>query len=336
MQHKASFVFLLVLLALPAKGSTAVLDQSPVIDMHVHAMRRSLKAPIVACSGDQPVIYPAVDLAKPKMSVMLEICARPLHSAIAPAELRDRTIAELRAHNVRRAVVIAELDALDQWVVRAPEMIIPASVPLDGNGPPDLTALSRAQADHKVAIFAELETQYIGASADDPRFEPFWALAERLDVPVGIHLGDGMPRIGSSSRDRYRAALTSPFQLEAVLIRHPRLRLYVMHAASPLIDEMIAMLFRYPSLYVDVAANDWSTPRARFYDELKRLVDAGFGERILFGSDQTLFPQAIGLAIATINDAPFLTNVQKRAILYDNAARFLRLSKADIARDHAK
>ena len=76
-------------------------------------------------------------------------------------------------------------------------------------------------------------------------------------------------------------------------------------------------------------------PRAQFNDQLKRLVDAGFSKRILFGSDQTIWPEGIGLAIATINEAVFLTAEQKRDILYNNAARFLRLSKEEIARDHA-
>jgi uncharacterized protein len=38
------------------------------------------------------------------------------------------------------------------------------------------------------------------------------------------------------------------------------------------------------------------------------------------------WPQAIGLAIETIEAAPFLTPAQKRDILYNNAARFLRLT----------
>jgi predicted TIM-barrel fold metal-dependent hydrolase len=37
-----------------------------------------------------------------------------------------------------------------------------------------------------------------------------------------------------------------------------------------------------------------------------------------------------------IEDAPFLTAAQKRDILYNNAARFLRLSKEEIARHHSK
>ncbi len=95
----------------------------------------------------------------------------------------------------------------------------------------------------------------------------------------------------------YRASLTSPFLLEDVLRKHPKLRIYVMHYASPLVDEMIAMMFTHPNLYVDVSCNNWGFPRAQFHDALKRMVDAGFGKRIMFGSDQMYWPDAIGEAI---------------------------------------
>jgi hypothetical protein len=78
-------------------------------------------------------------------------------------------------------------------------------------------------------------------------------------------------------------------------------------------------------VYVDVAQNDWGFPRKHFYSQLRRLVDAGFGKRILFGSDQMIWPDTIGLAIETIESADFLTEEQKRDIFYNNAARFLRL-----------
>jgi predicted TIM-barrel fold metal-dependent hydrolase len=36
-----------------------------------------------------------------------------------------------------------------------------------------------------------MTTQYEGVEPDDPRLEPYWALAEKLDVPVQIHVGTG-------------------------------------------------------------------------------------------------------------------------------------------------
>ena len=87
---------------------------------------------------------------------------------------------------------------------------------------------------------------------------------------------------------------------------------------------------------MDIAQNNWGFPREHFYGQLKRLIDAGFEERILFGSDQMIWPKTIEVAIRTITTAPFLDAKQKRDILYNNAARFLRLSDAQIARDHGR
>jgi predicted TIM-barrel fold metal-dependent hydrolase len=316
----------------------------PVIDMHLHAGRADFSVPLPICPGNQSLTYPALDPRDPLPKEPLMQCAHPILSPTTTAALKQGTIAELRRNNVRRAVLAGTPELVRDWMAAAPALFIPAAAPKEATTEA-IGSLRALHEQHRADVFAELGAQYAGMRADDPKLEPFWALAEELDVPVGIHLGEGMPGQGEaqaqaqaqgSMPDRYRAGLTSPFQLEEVLIRHPRLRIYVMHAASPLTDEMIAMLYEYPSLYVDVAANDWNMPRAQFYDQLKRLVDAGFSTRIMFGSDQTAWPQAIGLAIRTIEQAPFLTATQKRDILYNNAARFLRLTKEQIARDHAR
>lgn len=138
-------------------------------------------------------------------------------------------------------------------------------------------------------------------------------------------MGEGPPGAPYRGFPRYRAGLTNPFQLEEVLIRHPRLRVYVMHYGSPLTDEMIAMLYSHPQLYVDIAGNDWSLPRKEFHRHLRRLVEAGFEKRILFGSDAMVWPRTIEVAIESVETAEFLTPEQKRDIFYNNAARFLRI-----------
>ncbi len=45
-----------------------------------------------------------------------------------------------------------------------------------------------------------------------------------------------------------RAALNNPLLLEKMLIRHPKLRVYVMHAGWPMLNEMIALLAMYPEV----------------------------------------------------------------------------------------
>ena len=75
--------------------------------------------------------------------------------------------------------------------------------------------------------------------------------------------------------------------------------------------------------------------RPAFYRYLQQIVEAGFADRILFGSDQMIWPGVIEPSIEAIEQAPFLDAEQKRDILYDNAARFLRLSPQQVAADHA-
>jgi uncharacterized protein len=54
----------------------------------------------------------------------------------------------------------------------------------------------------------------------------------------------------------------------------------------------------------------------------------------MFGSDRMVWPGVIERAVAVIEDAPFLAAEQKRDIFHNNAARFLRLSKEEVARHH--
>jgi uncharacterized protein len=77
-------------------------------------------------------------------------------------------------------------------------------------------------------------------------------------------------------------------------------------------------------------------PRAEFHRYLERLFQAGFGKRVMFGSDQMVWPQAIERAIEGVESAPSLSPDQKRDIFYGNAARFLRLSDAEVARRHGR
>jgi predicted TIM-barrel fold metal-dependent hydrolase len=122
--------------------------------------------------------------------------------------------------------------------------------------------------------------------------------------------------------------------MEEVLVRHPKLRVYLMHAGYPLLEDLRALLFAHPQVYVDIASIVYTEPRAAFYSYLRGIVESGYGDRVMFGSDQMIWPGVIEPSIKVIEEAPFLSPAQKRDILYNNAARFLRLSKAAIARHH--
>ena len=94
------------------------------------------------------------------------------------------------------------------------------------------------------------------------------------------------------------------------------------------------MLWTHPQVHIGVGVISYALPKAEFYRYLRRIVEAGFGDRVMFGSDQMVWPEALEHAIRSIEEAPFLSAEQKRDILYNNAARFLGLSEATIDRHH--
>jgi predicted TIM-barrel fold metal-dependent hydrolase len=254
--------------------------------------------------------------------------------------MRD-TLALMERRNII-GMVSGEPDVMAAWKAAAPERVIAGSDLRLLKGSPDGRLKARTpdelRALHEnglLQVLGEVMAQYEGIAPGDERLEPYWALAESLDVPVGIHMGPGSGGDPYTDGGRYRARSGSPLELEEVLVRHPRLRIYIMHAGYPFIDDLRALMYTHPQVYVDIAAIVSGEPRPAFYRFLQELVDAGYGDRIMFGTDQGLWPGLIEASIDVIEQATFLTKAQKRDILYNNAARFLRLSKETIARHHA-
>lgn len=303
----------------------------PIIDMHLHAQRANAQGPPPApiCApfpfwperdpGAQPLDYAINFNKKP-------VCANPLWSPMTDQEIMNQSLEILERRNIT-AVTSGSLDLVQQWKQAKPNRIIPA-LQFNVKGGPSIDNLRQWVKEGKIAVFGEMTDQYQGIAPDDPAYEPYLALAEELDIPVGIHIGTGPPGAPylAPQPTKYRARLHSPLSLEEPLTRHPRLRVYVMHAGWPMIDNMLAMLYAHPQLYVDVGVIVYILPRAEFYRYLQRLVEAGFGRRVMFGSDQMIWPQAIEKAIESIEKAPFLSEEQKRDIFYNNAARFLRFN----------
>jgi predicted TIM-barrel fold metal-dependent hydrolase len=110
----------------------------------------------------------------------------------------------------------------------------------------------------------------------------------------------------------------------------------MMHMGHPWLTETLAMLHMYPDLYLDVSVKNWISPKDVFHRYLNALVDAGYGKRLMFGTDQMIWPEAIGLAIEGIESADFLSTEQKADIFYNNAARFLRLTEEEISAHHSR
>lgn len=298
----------------------------PIIDMHLHAFKidvfgpppQKVCAPLDFWPWD-PKERPTTisDFMARNMS-----CTKPLVSPVTSDDLMNETLTVLKRFNIT-AVAGGSPDTVDSWKRAGGDAIIPAT----GFSPegPSPSEIRKWIKEGRISALAEVGTQYEGIAPNAESLEPYFALAEELDVPVGIHMGPGPPGAPYFFTKNYRARLSSLLLLEDVLVRHPKLRVWAMHAGWPLADDAIAALYTHPQLYVDIGMLDFGLPREEFYGYLRRLINAGFENRIMFGSDQMIWPEAIPMAIETIRSAPFLTEGQKRDILYNNAARFLRL-----------
>jgi uncharacterized protein len=93
-------------------------------------------------------------------------------------------------------------------------------------------------------------------------------------------------------------------------------------------------MYAHPQVYGGIGVIVYTQPRPAFYRFLQRIFEAGYGKRVMFGSDHMVWPETIERSIRVIEEAPFLTEEQKRDVLYNNAARFLRLSDEELARQH--
>lgn len=234
------------------------------------------------------------------------------------------TVAEMKKWNYKKAVISGDTTAQWLWKKRLPDLII-AGMEMDGRNMPDLNWLREAFKTGKVQVLGEIAVQYDGIAPDSSIMEPYYALAEEFDVPIAIHIGPGPPGAPYIGYPKYRMSLSNPLLLEDVLVKHPKLRVYVMHAGWPNAEAMIALMYAHPQVYVDLGVIDWTRPVADFHDYLKKLVNSGFGKRILFGSDQMVWPEAITMALQNIHAAKFLSEEQKKDILYRNAETFLKL-----------
>lgn len=284
-------------------------EPPPVIDMHMHAH----------LPPDVPAGAPA--LCRP------EPCRGDGQATASSAETLAKTLEVMKRYHVVKGFVSGDLETVRQWKAAAPDRFL-ASPFLLRPGQPLAEMLEQAYAAGGLDGMGEMATQLSGVAPNDPRLEPYFALAEKLDLPVLIHTAGIGPYL-----PEFRSAAGHPSLLEPVLVRHPKLRLYVENSGYPYLDEMTAMMYQYPQLYGDLSTITWVIPRSAFYGYLQALMRAGLGKRLMFGSDQMRWPEKIGAGIEAIEKAEFLSDEQKRDILYNNAARFLRLEKRQPSAD---
>lgn len=308
-----------------AQITSAQTDRMPIFDIHVHTMKVNPNWASPMCPwflSDMP----GADPTQTPPSFMNLDCVDPLQPAKSDEEMQEEVIKRIKDFNMT-IVAYGDDEVLRDWAAAAPPGRVIPAIGIDTTMSVEAFRDSLSNGFYKVV--AEFAPQYQGMSPSNPVFAPYLAVAEELNIPVGIHMGTGGNGMANITQPRYRASLGNPFLLEDLLARHPKLKIWVMHAGYPMIDQMIALMGANAYVYVDVAGLIWSYPQEEIHRYIERLVQAGFGKRIIYGTDFMLWPRLFETSIGVIENAKYLSEDQKRDILFNNAVRFFRMDKSD-------
>jgi len=215
-----------------------------------------------------------------------------------------------------------ELSVLHGLFVPCPNGKVPYSLQQcfeDGKEWPDISWVEQQIKEKKIDFIGEVLTQYHGIPSSDSLMHPYYALAEKYNLPVGIHTGTAGPDHGCPN---FKEEMGNPSLLKNTLAKFPKLRVWLMHGGAPFIKEFIDMMKTYPGLYADISVlnNPDIVKPGDFSGAMKTFVEEGLEDRLMFGSDNG----DIKKTVASVEQLNFLSKGQKEKIFYRNAERFFK------------
>ena len=284
-------------------------SQTKIIDMHIHSYSNK----------DFGEREPATDHYGTKGAANAE-------------SHRIATFAAFRKFNIVKAVVSGNPESVEDWALKDSAHIVIRGILMftPNDYGMDTVKFEQMVKNKEIEVFGETAPYYGGTTISDAVWQPYLRICEKYDIPVAVHTGGGDPGGTYTWSPKARLRLADPYWMEDVLVQYPRLRIYMMHAGGEDWPEhAIRLMAYYPQLYTDLAVLLWVEPNTQRYvkEFLRNAKEAGYLDRIMFGSDQMVWPYAIGKSIQFLNSLTFLTRKEKDDIFYNNAARFLKLKK---------
>ncbi len=304
---KTHLLFLVFSITCVVRGQ----EQPPIIDMHVHSYT-----------------YDSLTREELKFKGNFDYYGNP------GAETREthfqETYDQFRQFNIVKAMVSGSRESVDYWKERDEDNRIIRGILMftAADGGMDPVRFEELVKNGIIEVFGEIGAYYSGSTLSDPEWELYLEICQRYDIPVAIHTGGGEPGGTYTWSPKARLRLGDPYLIEDALVKFPKLRVYMMHAGGEDWPEhAIRLMAYYPQLYSDLGVMLWVEPNTQRYirEFLRNCKDAGYLKKVMFGSDQMYWPDAIGRSIDFLNSIDFLSEQDKRDILYNNAVEFLKL-----------
>jgi len=88
---------------------------------------------------------------------------------------------------------------------------------------------------------------YVHRYAYDRRYEPFYRLAQKYDVPVVFHTGDTNSTVA-------KLKYTDPLTIDEVAVDHPKVRFVIAHCGNPWIESAAEVAYKNPNVFLECSA----------------------------------------------------------------------------------
>ncbi|WP_460218457.1 amidohydrolase family protein [Psychroserpens sp. MEBiC05023] len=192
---------------------------------------------------------------------------------------------------------------------------------------PDIIKLEQLFKNGTFKSLGETSFHSMGIHPTDKRFDPYWSLAEKYQIPIGFHADRGPFKRNMKETPNWNEDYANPLLLLPILEKYPNLKIYLMHYPGSYFEECLEVMKKHPQVYCEITAVSMFAPKHVWEPRVKKLFDEGLGNRLMFGSD---YVGTIRKNIEIIYNLDWLSDKQKKAIYYDNASRFLELSESEI------
>jgi predicted TIM-barrel fold metal-dependent hydrolase len=164
-------------------------------------------------------------------------------------------------------------------------------------------------------IGAHCYPHWFELAPDHAKYYPFYAKCCELGVPYQLQVGQSMVY----AADQPTRSVGRPITLDAVACDFPELKLIGIHVGIPWHDEMIAMAWKHPNVFIGCDAH---SPRY-WPQSFVHFIKTWGQDKVIFGTD---FPVLDFARTMKEIDALDLGDVPRRKLLVENTARIYGLT----------
>jgi predicted TIM-barrel fold metal-dependent hydrolase len=147
---------------------------------------------------------------------------------------------------------------------------------------------------------------------------PIYSTCVELDIPIWFHL--------SINYSTNSMEVERPIYLDIVARDFPELKMIAGHGGWPWINEMVAVAWRNPNIYIDIASYipKYLGIQGSGWDSLLHFGNSVLQDKILFGSTWLFMGLSIKELADGVMDLPLKEEVKEKW-LYHNAARLFSI-----------